>query len=186
MGIGAGCVILWCKNTRKKGGLLAHTGFSWPSLTTYAIEQTLQSSQLQMVWLVSWVKDGQHHFDFLGVREGDLGHNALCPPHLPNISNRKLLSWSKELNSAVILQDCRIITLTSSEHFGFADTSVKDRRGFSVSHSSWSISSSNPSTFTQEGLLTQPMIESLGKEAPGWHPTSNGASHQQWGIFVER
>lgn len=46
MGIEAGCVILWCKNTGKKGGLLAQTGFSRPSLTTYAIEQTLQRSQL--------------------------------------------------------------------------------------------------------------------------------------------
>lgn len=93
MGIEAGCVIQWCKNTWKKGGLFAHTGFSWPSLTSYTIEQTLQTSQLWMVWPVSWVKDGQHHFDFLGVREEDLGHNTLFPPHLPNISNRKWLSW---------------------------------------------------------------------------------------------
>lgn len=34
MGIEAGFVILWCKNTRKKGGLLSHTSFSWPSVTT--------------------------------------------------------------------------------------------------------------------------------------------------------
>lgn len=111
----------------------------------------------------------QHHFDFLEVREEDLGHNALFPPHLPNISNRKWLPWSKELNFAVILQDCRIITLTSSEHFSFADTSVKDRRRFLVSHSPWSTCSSNPSTFTWEALLASWLT-----------------SHQQQGIFVER
>lgn len=118
----------------------------------------------------------QHHFDCLEVREEDLGHNALFPPHPPSISNRKWLPWSKELNSAVILQDCRIITLTSSEPFSFAVTSVKDRRGFLVSHNPWSTCSSNPSTFTWEGLLIPPIIESPGKDHPGWHRTSNGAS----------
>jgi len=33
----------------------------------------------------------QHHFDFLEVREEDLGHNALFLPHPLNIANRKLL-----------------------------------------------------------------------------------------------
>lgn len=50
------------------------------------------------------------------------------------------------------------------------------QEGFSVSHSLWGICSSNPSTFTQEVLLTQPTVWSLGKEAPGWHPTSSEAS----------
>lgn len=118
----------------------------------------------------------QHHFDFLEVREEDLGHNALFPPHLPNISNRKWLPWSKELNFAVILQDCRIITLTSSERLGFADASVKDRRRFLVSHSPWSTCSSNPSTFTREALLAP----TIAGERASWL-----ASHQQRGIFVE-
>lgn len=149
-----------------------------PSLTTYAIEQASQRSQLWMVWPVSWVKDGQNPCDFLGVREEDLGHKALFPPHLPNMSDRKWLSWLKELNSAVILQDCRIITLTSSELFGFADTSVKDRRGFSVSHSPWML----PGAFVQvtlqhshkRVLLHNPWLNHYGKRLLAVIPPAMG------------